>query len=234
MQARRIALVTGSNKGIGYEVCRQLAGAGMEVILSARNEAKGLAAKNRLSGQGFNVDFQKLDVTSPEDIESVCRFIAGRYGRLDLLVNNAGILPDQGDRAASLSEQKLLDVFEINAVGALLVSQKMIPLLAKSGKGKIINVSSGLGSLIDMGGGYPAYRISKAALNAITRILSSELSGLDISVNSVCPGWVRTDMGGASAPRSVEKGASEIVRLALLEKEMPTGQFLRDGEPVPW
>ena len=234
MKDKKIALVTGGNKGIGLEICRQLAVSGIQVVLTARDCLRGSEARALLSRDGLIVDFQKLDVTDPSNLKAVFDFISTTYGALDILVNNAGILPDEDDIGITVGADTVLKVFKTNSLGPLQISQRFLPLLKKSQGGRIINVSSGMGSLSDMAGGYAAYRISKAALNAVTLILADELKELKISVNAVCPGWVKTDMGGKSAPRSVEQGASGIVRLALLDKNVPTGKFLRDGKAIPW
>ena len=230
----RIALVTGGNKGIGFEICFGLASGGVQVILTSRDEDKGLKACRQLSERGVRVEYQRLDVTLPATLDTAFEFIRSKFGKLDILINNAGIFPKSEPSALRIQKEVFMEVFETNAAGPLFISQRLIPLLKKSRNGKIINVSSGMGSLHDMGGGYPSYRISKAALNAVTRILADELKELDISVNSVCPGWVKTDMGGSNAPRSVQQGASGIVKLALMEKGIPTGKFLRDGAEIPW
>jgi NAD(P)-dependent dehydrogenase (short-subunit alcohol dehydrogenase family) len=231
---KKIALVTGGNKGIGMEVCRQLAASGVQVVLTARAEQRGIRAKKHLLEGGLTVDFQRLDVTLPDTIDSTFSFISKQYGILDILVNNAGILPDEDKSALTVKKETVLEVLKTNTLGPLNLIQRFLPLLTKSKAGKIINVSSGMGSLTDMSGGYPAYRISKAALNSLTLILASELAGSNISVNSVCPGWVKTDMGGRNASRTVEQGASGIVHLALLEKQIPTGKFLRDRQVISW
>lgn len=233
-EASRIAVVTGANRGIGFEVCRQLAQAGATVILTARNESRGVAARNILVQEGLIVDFHTLAVTQFGSISRLVQYVGDKYGKLDILINNAGILPDEDTQGLIVPVDVVRTVFEVNTLGPLQVSQQLIPLLQKSSQGKIINVSSGLGSLSDMEGGYAAYRISKAALNAVTRILASELQATAITVNSVCPGWVRTDMGGPHAQRSVEEGAHGIVQLALLQKNIPNGKFLRDLKPIAW
>ncbi|MBI3593604.1 MAG: SDR family oxidoreductase [Nitrospirae bacterium] len=234
MKNKKIALVTGGNRGIGLEVCRQLASSEVQVILTARSEELGLQAQSNLSRSGFSVDFQRLDVTDISTLNSTFNFISKRYGVLDILINNAGILPDGDKSGLNVESETILQVFKTNTLGPLRLSQLFLPLLKKSRAGKIINISSGMGSLNEMAGGYPAYRISKAALNAVTLILSSEMVGLNIAVNSICPGWVKTDMGGRNAARSVEQGATGIVQLALLDKKVPTGKFLRDGQIIAW
>lgn len=232
---RRIALVTGGNRGIGLEVVRELAQKGLQVVLTARSEEAGRTALVQLSREGYAVDFQKMDVTRPQEIEAVAGILDRQYGKLDILINNAGILEEQDDRVLAVSLQTLESTLRTNTLGPLLVSQRMAPLLRKGDQARIINVSSGYGELSDMEGGRPAaYKMSKAALNAITLMLADELRPDGIAVDSVCPGWVRTDMGGQEAPRSVEQGAAGIVWLALAEKEVPTGQFLRDGQAIPW
>lgn len=234
MKEKKVALVTGGNKGIGLEVCRQLAASGIEVVLTARDELRGIQAQKELARDGLMVDFQRLDVTEPSTIRSAISFISEKHGFLNILVNNAGILCGEDGSGINVKTEIVRKVFETNTVGPLQISQLFLPLLKKREGGKIINISSGMGSLNEMGGGYAAYRISKTALNAVTLILSNELKELKISVNAVCPGWVNTDMGGKNAPRSIKQGASGIVRLALLENNIPTGKFLRDGKEIPW
>lgn len=232
----KVALVTGSNKGIGLELVRQLATAGISTFLTSRSEHKGIAAQSLLAEEGIAVHFLHMDVTNLLSIHAAARHIEERHGKLDILVNNAGILPDEDAESGGLiiPPDIVRNVFETNTLGPLQVSQVMLPLLRKSPAGKIINISSGMGSLAEMDGGYPAYRISKTALNAVTRILATELADSDITVNSVCPGWVKTDMGGPNAAITTEQSANGIVPLLLSETPGPTGQFLRDGKPVPW
>lgn len=232
----KVALVTGSNKGIGLELVRQLAKAGVTTILTARNEAQGSAAQAQLQQEGLTVEFLPVDVTNLISIRAAAARIEQHYGKLDILVNNAGILPDEDSESNALiiAPDIVRQVFETNTLGPLQTSQVMLPLLRKSANGKIINISSGMGSLSEMDGGYPAYRISKAALNAVTRILASDLQGSAITVNSVCPGWVKTDMGGPNAERSPERSVNGILPLLLSDDGGPNGQFLRDGKPIPW
>jgi NAD(P)-dependent dehydrogenase (short-subunit alcohol dehydrogenase family) len=232
-----IAVVTGAYRGLGLETCRQLAALGHRVVLTARREADGRAAAQRLAAQGLDVRFHALDVTDPASVQALARDLEAEFGRIDCLVNNAGIFPDPSpeEAAASVFQADPAAVrrgFETNALGALLVSQALIPLMA--GRGRVVNVSSGMGQLEDMNGGCPGYRLSKTALNALTRILADELKGTGVKVNSVCPGWVRTEMGGASAPLAVEEGARGIVWAATLPEDGPSGGFFRHGEPIPW
>lgn len=234
MPEERIAVVTGGNRGIGKEICRQLAEKGVRVILTARDQGRGEAARSELAKGNLHVLFHPLDVTDPASIEALRAFIEKEFGRLDILVNNAAVLLDQGMRGVSIPIGVLREMMEVNTFAPLMVSQALIPLLKKSRSGRIVNVSSGMGSLATMGGGNPAYRISKAALNAVTRILADELKGSGVHVNSVHPGWVRTDMGGRHASRSVEEGADTPVWLALQPEGGPTGGFFRDREAMPW
>ncbi|MCB1549827.1 MAG: SDR family oxidoreductase [Hyphomicrobiaceae bacterium] len=238
MASGATALVTGANRGIGLEVVRQLATAGVRVALGARSIDKGRAAAARLSAAGLDVVAVALDVTSSEQVSSAVAEVANRFGRLDILVNNAGIMIDGtsgGDgTAASLREDVLARTFDVNTYGALRVSQAVAPIMRARRYGRIVNVSSGLSQLSRMGGGYAAYRMSKVALNAMTRVLAAELAPSGIKVNVMSPGWVRTDMGGAGAPRSVAEGADTIVWLATLPEDGPNGGFFEDRKPMDW
>jgi NAD(P)-dependent dehydrogenase (short-subunit alcohol dehydrogenase family) len=232
--AGKIALVTGANRGIGLEVVRQLARLGFTVLLGARDAGKGEEAAAPLAGEGLGVVAVPLDVTDEASIEALRLWTEGRFGRLDVLVNNAAILYDTWQRAAGANLDTVREAFETNTLGAWRMSKAFLPLLRKSGRGRIVNVSSESGSLSSMGAGTPAYSVSKAALNALTRMLADELKSSGVLVNSVCPGWVATEMGGPDAPRSVEEGASGVVWAATLPDGGPGGGFFRDGEPLPW
>ncbi len=262
-KAGQIAVVTGGNRGLGFETSRRLARLGMRVVLTSRDEAKGKEAAQRLSIEGSHVAWLPLDVTNPAGAESLAGDILQNFGSIDVLVNNAGVgtLSADGDG--------LSHTLEVNIYGAIRVTDTLLPLMR--GRGRIVMVSSGMGALSGLspwlrknlgdpaitrdqlldvleafeGGSSPEfprhgrgsdapYRVSKAALNAFTRILARELSGTDILVNAVCPGWVRTDMGGPSAPRSVEEGAAGIVWAATLPDDGPTGGIFQDGKPIPW
>jgi NAD(P)-dependent dehydrogenase (short-subunit alcohol dehydrogenase family) len=227
----RVALVSGGNRGIGLEICRQLADRGIAVILGSRDEESGKEAAKNLPG---NVGVHQLDVADEESVGQLAPFVEEEFGRLDILVNNAGISNDGGQRGIDANLDLVRDALEANLFGAWRLCQMAIPLMQRHGYGRIVNVSSGMGALEDMGGGYPGYRISKTALNALTRILASELRGSGILVNSICPGWVQTDMGGSSAPRPVEEGADTPVWAATLPNNGPTGGFFRDRRPIPW
>ena len=221
-----VALVAGANRGIGLEVCRQLAQRGYEVLLGARDPAKGARAARQL---GDGITAVALDVA---DAESV-RAAAAGLDRLDVLVNNAAILYDTWQRGLDADLDQVREAFETNLLGAWRVTQAVLPLLRASPAARIVNVSSGAGALHDMGAGTPAYRTSKAALNALTRILAAELRSDRILVNAVCPGWVATDMGG-SGGRPVAEGAAGIVWAATLPDDGPTGGFFRDGRAIDW
>lgn len=233
---QRLAVVTGANRGIGFEICRQLASrTDVRVVLTSRDEAKGKVATRKLRAEGRDVDYCRLDVTSERCISSLRSFLEDTYGRCDILINNAGILIDpHGSRFLDSRADTYRGTLETNLLGPLQLAQAVVPLMKSDGYGRIVNVSSGQGQLSDMGAGTPAYRISKAALNALTRILAAELKGSGILVNSMCPGWVKTDMGGPGAPRTVEQGADTAVWLATLPDTGPTGGFFRDRKRIPW
>jgi NAD(P)-dependent dehydrogenase (short-subunit alcohol dehydrogenase family) len=230
---RLVALVSGSNRGLGREIARQLAELGHHVIVTARDPAAATDTAGALADDGrLSVQGEQLDVADPASVERLGNQVRSEPVRLDVLVNNAGVA---GEWATSVAMAPLDDAhrtMETNLFGAWRLTQSVLPLLRGSPRARIVNVSSGAGQLADMNGGYPAYRISKTALNALTRILANEER--DILVNSMCPGWVRTDMGGAGAPRSVEDGADTAVWLATLPDDGPTGGFFRNREPIPW
>ncbi|MBK5966320.1 short-chain dehydrogenase [Thiocystis minor] len=236
MSEQPIAIVTGANRGLGLETSRQLAALGYRVFLTARREPEGRAAAERLATQGLSVGFHPLDITDETSVRALTETVRG-IGRLDVLVNNAGIFcdPSPGTPESSVfraDPTRVRESIETNALGPLRLCQALIPLMA--GRGRVVNVSSGMGQLADMHGCCPGYRLSKVALNALTRILSDELNGTSVKVNSVCPGWVRTDMGGANADLTVEDGARGIVWAATLPDDGPSGGFFRHGEPIAW
>ncbi|MEI2577879.1 SDR family oxidoreductase [Scytonema sp. PRP1] len=234
---QKVAVVTGANRGLGFEASRQLAKKGYQVILTSRDEAKGKAAAEKLQAEGLNVIFHPLDVTNDESSQQLAEFLHEQFGKLDVLVNNAAIYIDSQTGGNSVFDAKidtLRQTIETNVYGVLRVTQALIGLMQKQNYGRIVNVSSGAGQLTDMGSGVPTYRISKTALNALTRILANELQGKNILVNSVCPGWVKTDMGGPNAPRTPEQGVDTIVWLATLPDEGATGGFFRDRQPIDW
>jgi len=230
---KRVAVVTGANRGIGFETCRQLAKKGIQVILTSRDRANGEAAVEKLQAEGLDVSYHPLDVTDSDSVQHLAEFIKSEFGQLDILVNNAGVLLDSSDSVLNTKIDTSRKTIDTNLYGPLLLCQALIPLM-KHNYGRVVNVSSGAGQLSDMTSGYPSYRISKTALNALTRILSNELKGTNILVNSVCPGWVKTDMGGANASKTPEQGADTIVWLATLPDNGPTSGFFRDRQPIPW
>lgn len=232
-QEARIALVTGANRGIGLEVCRQLAQQGYTVMLGARDHDKGAQAAAPLIERGLPVVPCALDVTDPASIEALATELEQRYGKLDVLVNNAAILYDTWQRALSADLAVVHDALETNTFGPWRMCQAFVPLLRRSRHGRIVNVSSEAGSLSSMGAGTPAYSLSKTALNALTRMLAAELRSSGILVNAVCPGWVATDMGG-SGGRPVAQGAASVVWAVTLPDDGPSGGFFRDGRALPW
>jgi NAD(P)-dependent dehydrogenase (short-subunit alcohol dehydrogenase family) len=227
----RVALVSGGNRGIGFEICRQLAERHIAVILGSRDDAGGKEAAANLPE---NVVARQLDVADEESVDRLASFVEEEFGRLDILVNNAGISNDEGQRGVDADLGRVREALEINLLGAWRLCEVAIPFMRRGGYGRIVNISTGLAALEDMGGGWPGYRVSKTSLNALTRILASELRGSGILVNSVCPGWVQTEMGGSGAPRPVEEGADTPVWAATLPKGGPTGGFFRDRRLIPW
>jgi NAD(P)-dependent dehydrogenase (short-subunit alcohol dehydrogenase family) len=230
----QVALVTGANRGIGKEVARQLASRGYAVVLSARDEDKaGAAAEELASMTGGRVTPQPLDVADPASIDAAAAALAADQRRLDVLVNNAGIGTDWGVSGTEPDFDAIQAALDTNFLGAYRLTVALLPLLRASDHPRIVNVSSGMGGVTEMGGWSPGYRVSKAALNAMTRILSTELAGDGFLVNSACPGFVNTDMGGQfGARKSVEDGAAGVVWLATLADDGPTGGFFRDGKPI--
>ncbi|HCK81669.1 MAG TPA: SDR family oxidoreductase [Candidatus Competibacter sp.] len=239
--SKPVAVVSGANRGLGLETVRQLAKRDIRVILTSRNAGKGEMAVEKLLAEGLDVLFHALDVTAENSVAELGAFIHSRCGRVDILVNNAGVSLDShgaeetgGASVFNASLKTLSATLQTNLYGPLLLAQELVPLMKQQHYGRIVNVSSGLGQLSEMEGKTPAYRISKTALNALTRILAAETQGFNILVNSVCPGWVRTDMGGPGAERTIEQGASGIVWAATLPEGGPSGGFFRDGQPIAW
>ncbi len=265
----KTVIVTGGNRGIGFEICRQLDSIGYQVILGSRNLEKGLDVSHQLSK---NVIVKQLDVTNEESIIKLFEFVKTEIGKLDILINNAGLggnsfesstvsdLTNQMKKslhgvyqvvkkvnpllkmigaspkkegAANIPITDVMKIMDTNLYGPWRMIQVFIPLLLKSGQGKIINMSSGMGELNSLTGLYPAYSLSKASLNALTIMFSNELKEKGISVCAMCPGWVKTDMGGPDAPRTVREGADTAVWLAAME-DMPTGKFFRDRQEINW
>jgi NAD(P)-dependent dehydrogenase (short-subunit alcohol dehydrogenase family) len=228
-----VIVVTGGNRGIGLEVCRQLAARGAQVILTARQPEAGKEATQRLAAQHLSAQFHPLNVTDPQSAVVLHDHLQRTFGRLDVLINNAGVFSKEDRPGLEVSLATVRATLETNTLAPLHLSQLMAPVLKRGSNSRIVNVSSGMGALSEMQGGYAAYRISKTALNAVTAILAAELEGA-VAVNSVCPGWVKTDMGGANAEREVSQGAAGIVWLALDAPQDLTGKFVRDRETIPW
>ncbi len=239
--SKPIALITGANKGIGFETARQLGKRGYAVIIGARDEAKGDAAAKKLLAEGLDVSSVELDVTQPQSAHHAAEQVQSRFGRLDVLINNAGILLERaGVIEADLA--KLRQTYETNVVGVVAVTQAFLPLLKRSRAGRIVNVSSGLGSLElrqDPASQYAqvkaaAYNSSKSALNMLSVILAQELAGTAIKVNIADPGYTATDLNGHMGTQTVEEGTQAIVRLATLDDNGPTGQYFDRHGTVPW
>lgn len=232
---QRTALITGANKGIGKEVALQLAQRGFAVFIGARDSAKGREASEELCQQGYESTFIHLDVTDPVSIRTACGTFSQKADHLDVLINNAGILEDHGETILKLNTEMLDRTLKSNVTGPILMIQDFLQHLQKSRHGaRVINVSSEAGALKNMLTYAPAYSISKTALNAVTRQFAGALKGQNIAVNCVDPGWVRTDMGGPSASRPVEKGAETIVWLATEASHHETGKFWRDKQEADW
>ncbi len=233
MTQRRVALVTGANRGIGREVARQLVARGLVTIFGARDPRQADAAARAAGGHG-----RQLDVTDQGSVDRLLASIEAEFGRLDVLVNNAAIGYDEGRRAGEVGLAAVEATLATNLIGPWRLCRAALPLMRRGGYGRIVNLSSGAGSFAETVQGRdpsaPAYSVSKAALNMLTLKLAYELAGTNILVNAVCPGWVRTDMGGPSADRSVEEGAETPVWLATLPDGGPSGGFFRDKRPTPW
>ena len=229
----KTVLVTGANKGIGREVARQLVGRGFHVFIGARNAKAGGCAAKDLANSGGKATFLEIDVSDDESVRSAAREFARHDDHLDVLVNNAGIIVDGDDGILKINDDIFRKTIETNTLGALRIARAFEPLLSKSKTPRLINVSSGGGQLTGGADGWaPAYCISKTALNGVTSQLAAALP--KFAINSVCPGWVRTDMGGQNATRSVEQGADTIVWLATDAPQKLTGKFFRDRKEIPW
>ena len=228
----RVALVSGANRGLGFEVARQLGERGMTVLLGARDLDKGLHAARKLAGAAGDVIAVQLDVTRQDQVDALARWIEITYGRLDVLVNNAGAYYDPASNPASTEIAPVREAMETHLFGSWRLASAMLPLMRRHRYGRIVNVSSGGGASTSDSANCPAYRVSKSALNTYTRALANELEGSGIQVNAVCPGWVATDMGGPGG-RPVADGAAGIVWAACLPEPI-TGGFYRDGQRIAW
>ena len=244
MSSKKIALVTGANKGIGFETVRQLAGTGVSVLLAARDEKRGQEAVNKLVAEGLDVEFLQLDVNDTTSQDNAAKFIADKFGKLDILINNAGIAQDFQIPASQGTLEQWRTTFETNVFNLVSLTQKLLPLVKKSDAGRIVNLTSILGSLAlhsdpkspiaGSSSSGSAYNASKSALNMFTVNLANELKGTTIKVNAAHPGWVKTDMGGEAAPLEVEDGAKTSVQLATLPNDGPTGGYFHLGQTLPW
>lgn len=238
---KKIVLITGANKGLGFETARQLAEKDYTVLIGARDESRGAEAAEKLKSEGFDAEFVKIDATDTNTINAAAQLVSEKYGKLDVLINNAGIALDSGEKASEVSEDTLRKTFDTNFFGVIAVTQAFLPLIKKSNDGRIVNVSSGLGSLTQNSdpkwGFYEvkplAYNSSKTALNAFTVILAHELRDAGIKVNSADPGYTATDLNNNSGPKTVAEGASIIVDLATLP-DGATGGYFDDRGVVPW
>jgi NAD(P)-dependent dehydrogenase (short-subunit alcohol dehydrogenase family) len=234
MSIAKTAIVTGANRGLGLEISRQLVREGVRVVMGSRDPVKGERACARLKAGDLAVS-HALDVSDTRSVRRFVAFVEKSFGPPAILVNNAGTYPESRDaRVTDTKTSAWRETFETNLFGAVRMCREVVPLMQRVAYGRIVNMSSGLGQLSKMGEGSPAYRVSKAALNALTVTLAAEVKAQGILVNSMSPGWVRTDMGGEEAPRGVEEGADTAVWLALLPSSGPTGQFFRDRKPIPW
>lgn len=236
MASQTITVITGASRGLGRAAARRFAAVeDHRVIATARRPADLEPLCAQLQAAGHPIECAQLDVTVAASVAGFAAWLGERHGRVDALINNAGISIDGFDsRLLGMSPDVLRTTLDTNLFGVLRVTQALMPLLLASPAGRVVNVSSGMGQLADMAAGAPAYRISKAALNALTRILAVETAGSAVKVNAVCPGWCRTDMGGPDAPRSPDQGIDTVVWLATLPADGPSGGFFRDRQPLPW
>ncbi|MBR9698932.1 SDR family oxidoreductase [Candidatus Woesearchaeota archaeon] len=229
-----IALVTGGNRGIGYEICKQLAEQGHTIILAARDAAKGKEAAEALQNKKLDVVHCALDITDDKSVKECFEFVRNEFGKLDILINNAGIMLDEFTPASEVGADVVRETLETNTIAPLRVAQAFLPLMKSNHYGRIVNVSSGAGQLSAAFSGFPGYRISKAGMNMVTNVLANELEQYNIKVNSCSPGWCRTDMGGKHAPKSAAEGADTIVWLATLHDKGPSGGFFSDRRRIEW
>ena len=241
MLAQKLAVVTGAARGLGLSVARELATAGCLVLMVGRTAEAIEDAARDLQALGHKALPHVADVTDASAVAALAARLRREFGRADILVNNAGVLLEPRgfavpeDASALVVDPEIVAAtYACNALAPLRLIQAIVPLMRDNGWGRIVNVSSGMGQLADMGGCWPGYRMSKAALNALTRLTARELEGSPIKVNAVCPGWCRTEMGGQDATRSADEGAQGIVWAALLPDDGPSGGFFRDGKPIDW
>lgn len=232
---QKIAVVTGGNRGLGLAATRQLAARGYVTVIGSRDIDVGEAAAEALRFEQLTVHASQLDVTDSQSVDAFFRRIIGDFGRIDVLLNSAGIYLEGAAGFLEIDEATLLESINVNTVGAWRTCKAVAPQMIRQAYGRIVNVSSGWGALADMDANAAAYRISKAGLNALTCIVAADLAKHgDIKVNAVCPGWVRTRMGGPDAELSAEEAASHVVWAALLGKNDPTGGFFKLREAIAW
>lgn len=232
--AKRIIVITGANRGLGFATAQTLAEGGDFVILTARKKDALEKAVSQLKGQSLEVEGKEVDVANPEQVKELASWIDSQYGRLDILINNAGVTLENDSGILTVDPEVVMQTYRINTMGPLHMAQALVPLLKKSERGRIVNLSSGMGALTDMGSGWSGYRFSKTSLNVLTILLANELRQTNIKVNAVCPGWVRTDMGGPNATLSIEDGIQGILWATNLDDNGPTGGFFRHGKPIDW
>ena len=233
MTLQRIAVVTGANRGIGFAIADQLAQAGIRVIATARDDEKGREASQKLAGQG-DITFEVLAVDDEASVHAFAARVLGEYGRVDVLLNNAGVLADRAFDTLSISPALMLEVFKINTLGPLMMTQALMPGMLERNYGRIVNVSSRAGQMKEQTSNWPAYKTSKLALNALTLQLAFLAQGKDVLVNSMCPGWVRTDLGGTDAPLTPDEAADTAVWLAQLPTGGKSGGFFADRQEISW
>lgn len=233
----RVAWVTGGNRGIGLEIARGLAKLGLSVVIGSRDPRSGESAAKALADEGLEIAVVELDVTKPESIAAAAKHVLDHAGRIDALVNNAGVLLPSDGAVTAVDLETIRATIDANVIGVWALTQAVLPAMKKQRYGRIVNLSSDMGRLAEIrgsGGGTAAYRLSKAALNALTQLFAAELRGTNVLVNAVSPGWVRTRMGGSGAPRSVEQGADTPIWLATLPDGGPSGEIFRDRTSLEW
>ncbi|MBY5992670.1 SDR family NAD(P)-dependent oxidoreductase [Ferrimonas balearica] len=231
---RGTAVVTGANRGLGWHTAQQLGQLGYTVVCTTRRLKEAEQTAEALVAQGLDAVPYVLDVRLARDAEGLARELKARWGGVDVLVNNAGVFLDDGVRLFELDDETLETTLQTNLLGPLYLCRALIPMMMARGYGRVVNLSSGYGALSQMGPRITAYRVSKAGLNALTAVMAAEVAGMNIKVNAVCPGWVRTDMGGPQAHRDPAEAASDVVWAATLEEDGPSGAFLRYRQPIPW